>query len=69
MNNSLECPRCHLEVESKRQAGWRGRTCPGCGAPMVLGAVPAEAVVRKYLYGTRLVPLGAPSPLRRRGLT
>lgn len=62
MNQSLECPRCHLQAEPRR-VGWGGRTCPGCGAPMVLGAVPAEAVVRAYLYGHRLLPLAAPSPL------
>jgi hypothetical protein len=67
MSESLECPRCHLQSEPGRRAGWRGRSCPGCGAPMVLAATPTEAVVRKYLYGHRLIPLGAPPPLRRRG--
>lgn len=59
MTQSLECPHCHARTEARR-AGWRGRSCSLCGAPMVLAAAPAEKLVRKYLYGDRLADLPLP---------
>lgn len=61
MSRSLECPRCHLRCET-RSSGWQSRSCPSCGAPLVLAAVPAERLVRKYLYGDRLATLGSLPP-------
>jgi len=66
MSQSLECPRCHLRTES-RGGGWQSRSCPSCGAPMVLAAAPAEALVREYLYSDLLARMGAPPPQGRRG--
>jgi hypothetical protein len=66
MSQSLECPHCHRRSET-RASGWSSRSCPHCGAPMVLAAAPAESLVRKYLYGDQLAPLGAPPPGGRRG--
>ena len=66
MSQSLECPHCHLRTES-RGSGWESRSCPSCGAPMVLATTPAEALVRRYLYSDLLAPLGAPPPPGRRG--
>lgn len=57
MSQSLECPRCHLQAHAARGGGWRGRRCPDCGAPLVLAPVPAEKIVRKYLYDNGLPPL------------
>ena len=64
MSQSLECPRCHLRVEGSRSGGWRGRRCPECGLPLVVAALPAEAVVRRYLYGHGLPPLRRGDKLR-----
>lgn len=63
MSQSLECPHCHLRPQNGRGSGWASRTCPGCGAPMLLAATPAEALVRKYLrqHG------GAPPPQKAAG--
>jgi predicted amidophosphoribosyltransferase len=61
MSQSLECPRCHLRCET-RGSGWQSRSCKNCGAPLVLAAVPAERLVRKYLYGDRLAALGSLPP-------
>lgn len=65
MSHSLACPRCHLRTES-RGGGWESRSCPNCGAPLVIAAVPAEDLVRRYLHSDRLAPLGAPPPPGRR---
>ena len=64
MSQSLECPRCLARSEI-RDAGWQSRSCPVCGSPMILGAAPAEALVRRYLHGDRLTRLSAPSVERR----
>jgi hypothetical protein len=66
MTQSLECPHCHARTEARR-AGWRGRSCAICGAPMILASAPAEAIVRRYLYGDRLADMGALPPKGRRG--
>ncbi len=66
MTQSLECPQCHARTEARRP-GWRGRFCSACGAPMVLAAAPAEALVRKYLYGDRLATPGLSPPKREPG--
>ena len=64
MSQSLECPRCH-STSNVRRGGWQSRSCPVCGSPMILGAAPAEALVRRYLHGDRLTQLSAPSVERR----
>ena len=65
MGQSLECPRCHARTEV-RHGGWQSRSCPTCGAPMILAAAPAEALVRRYLHGDRLAQLDVP-PTELRG--
>ncbi|HET8954989.1 MAG TPA: hypothetical protein VFN18_04960 [Solirubrobacterales bacterium] len=64
MSQSLECPHCHARAQARR-TGWSARACPVCGAPMVLAAAPAEALVRKYLHGDRLANLPLPPRERR----
>jgi len=61
MSQSLECPRCHSHTEASG-SGWQSRSCPHCGAPLVLAAGPAETLVRRYLYRDRPAPVGAPPP-------
>lgn len=65
MSQSLECPRCHLRAD-RRDSGWRSRSCPACGIPLVLAAGPAEELVRKYLYRERPAPLSTLPPGGRR---
>ncbi len=55
MTDPLECPRCHRRAE-QRGGGWPARSCPECGAPMILAPAPAQALVRRYLHGDRLAP-------------
>jgi hypothetical protein len=59
MSRSLECPRCRCRAETSG-SGWKSRSCPHCGAPMLLAGTPTEALVRQYLYRDRPAPLGAP---------
>lgn len=66
MSQSLECPHCHARAEA-HGTGWSARSCPVCGAPMVLAAAPTEALVRRYLYGDRLADMEAIPPKERRG--
>jgi len=66
MSRSLECPRCHVDVEISG-SGWQSRSCPHCGAPMVLASRPAQVLVRRYLNRDRPAPLGASPPQERRG--
>ena len=49
----LECPRCHCQAETLG-SGWQSRSCPSCGAPLVLASGPVETLVRNYLYRDRL---------------
>lgn len=55
MTEPLECPRCHRRAES-RGGGWPSRSCPACGAPMVLAPGSAQVLVRRYMHGDRLAP-------------
>jgi DNA-directed RNA polymerase subunit RPC12/RpoP len=64
MNQSLECPRCHRQVEDDGPAGNEDRRCPRCRLPLILVAAPAEAIVRGYLYGHGLPPLRGGDKLR-----
>jgi hypothetical protein len=57
MSKSLECPRCHLQVDNRVGLGRESRRCRTCGTALVLTSRPSEADVRKYLYGHRLTPL------------
>lgn len=59
MTAPLECPRSHRRAES-RGGGWPSRSCPECGAPMVLAPGSAQALVRRYMHGDRLAPLQPP---------
>lgn len=59
MARSLECPRCHLQVEKRAAPGSEPR-CPACRTPLVPTSSPREADVRRYLYGRRLVKLRPP---------
>lgn len=59
MTAPLECPRCHRRAEA-RGTGWPNRSCPECGAPMILAPAPAQALVRRYLHSDRLAPLQRP---------
>lgn len=56
MSQSLECPRCRWRGVSDRAGGWSSRSCPDCGALLVLASAPAESLVRDYLHGRRLPP-------------
>jgi len=66
MSQTLECPRCQCHVESSG-SGWQSRSCPHCGAPLLLASAPAQKLVRRYLQSDRLAPM-VPPP-RGRGLT
>jgi len=66
MSQALACPRCHCHVETSG-SGWPSRSCPNCGAPLVLASVPAQILVRRYLNRDRPASMGAPSPFGRRG--
>lgn len=57
MSNSLACPRCHLQAESRPGFASESRRCPACGAPLVEAPQPREEDVRRYLYRDTLIPL------------
>jgi hypothetical protein len=56
MSQTLECPRCHLQVEN-RSMGRTPQQCPACSTPLVQAPTAREADVRKYLYRHHLIPL------------
>ncbi|HXQ88648.1 MAG TPA: hypothetical protein VN733_03325 [Solirubrobacterales bacterium] len=59
MTEPLECPRCHRRAQT-RGGGWPSRSCPACGAPMILAREQAQALVRRYMHGDRLAPQPRP---------
>lgn len=65
MSQILECPRCHHQPETSG-SGWANRSCPKCGAPLVLASRTVEHLVRRYLHRDRPAAMGAP-PWERRG--
>jgi len=64
MSRILECPRCHHLPETGG-SGWPNRSCPNCGAPLVLASRTVEHLVRRYLQGDRPAVMGAPPPRGR----